>query len=383
MKQKLIGLSALLLLVTGSFAQTWADTLDQYAREKYLPAHQYQWLWTHAALLSTFVQQYDAASEERKPIYLQYIKKAMDKNVTVANGRTPNDVASGLGLAFLYRVTKEEKYKAKAEKIYCDYLKTRRTADGAVSHLLLFTELWDDTIFMIGEFLLNMYRATGDEKYLDEFMKQFRLHREKLQNKATGLWYHGWDSDQKTHCTFCSEMHWADKTTRQSTECWGRGNGWIMVTLSDALDIVPQQHAYRKELGSYLLEMVEHLPEWQDEKTGHWYQLPVHHTDPDNWIESSATAMFAYGIHTALREGLVSDARFKQSVARAYSGLRLYSVIPEGERYLTPRNVCTGTCIGHKSYYYKRASKKGSPYGIGMFIRFGKRYETEQGIGKL
>ncbi|MBK7148630.1 MAG: hypothetical protein IPH78_07325 [Bacteroidetes bacterium] len=61
MKQKLIGLSALLLLVTGSFAQTWADTLDQYAREKYLPAHQYQWLWTHAALLSTFVQQYDAA----------------------------------------------------------------------------------------------------------------------------------------------------------------------------------------------------------------------------------------------------------------------------------------------------------------------------------
>jgi unsaturated rhamnogalacturonyl hydrolase len=380
MKYKAIISIALLSFLQFGFAQTWVDTLDSYAREKYLPAKKYQWLWTHAALLSTMVKQYDLAAPKQKQVYFDYIKKAMDKNMSVANGRTPNDMASGLGLAFLYRVTKEEKYKAKAEKVYTDYLKTKRTKEGGVSHLMLFTELWDDTVFMIGEFMLNMYQATGDEKYLDEFMKQFRLHRERLRDADTGLWYHGWDSDNKIHCTFCSQMHWADKESRRSKEIWGRGNGWIVVTLSDALEILPQNSIYRNEVEGYLEEMIVPLPKFQDTATGHWFQLPVRNTDNDNWIESSSTAMFAYGISTALRLGLVNDNAYRESVASAYNGLREYSIIPADKKYLTTQNVCLGTCIGDKEYYFKRGSQKGKPYGIGMAMIFGLRYELDNGL---
>lgn len=378
MKQKTAIFFFLFMLLHSVRAQTWVDSVDAYAREKYLPAAKYQWLWTHAALLSTMVKQYEWSTADKKPVYLQYIKKAMDKNMAVANGRTPNDVASGLGLAFLYRVTKEEKYLRKAEKIYRDYLKTKRTKEGGVSHLLLFTELWDDTVFMIGQFLLNLYQATGNEMYLDEFLLQFRLHREKLLDPQTGLWVHGWDSDNKTHCTFCSQRNWANKETRKSTEHWGRGNGWIVVTLSDALDMLPRNHRYRSELEGYLKEMIANLPAYQDAQTGHWYQLPVRHTEPDNWIESSATAMFAYGIHSALRFGIVSDSTFRQAAERAYHGLRQHSMLPIGNQYLTLTNVCVGTCIGDKHYYYKRKTKRGSTYGLGMAIAFGRRYEMDR-----
>jgi unsaturated rhamnogalacturonyl hydrolase len=251
-------------------------------------------------------------------------------------------------------------------------LKIRRTDEGGVSHLMLFTELWDDTVFMIGQFLLAMYEATGDEKYLDEFMKQFRIHREKLQNTEWGLWYHGWDNDNKTHCTFCSQMYWADKTTRRSAEMWGRGNGWIIVTLADALRVIPKTNSYWNETAGYLKEMIQHLPELQDKKTGHWFQLPVRNNDPDNWIESSSTAMFAYGINAALQLHLVSDTTFSNSVKIALKGLREYSVVPCGNKYLTTQNICTGTCIGNKDYYFKRGVKKGKPYGIGMFIQLGR-----------
>ncbi len=374
-KLRIVFVFFLFVFFENSFGQTWVDSLDSYAREAFLPAKNYKWRWTHAALLNTMMKQYDDCAPEQKPLYLGYIKTAMSKTYAVANGKTPNSVASAMGLAFLYSVTKEEKYKTKAEQVYADYLKIRRTKEGAVSHLMLFTELWDDTMFMIGEFLLKMYAATGDEKYLDEFVKQFRLHREKLQNKENGLWVHGWDSDNKTHCTFCSEMYWADKQKRTSTEIWGRGNGWIVVTLSDALETIPKTNVYWTELAGYLKEMLVRLPELQEVQTGHWYQLPVRKGEKDNWIESSSTAMFAYGINVALDLSLVNDTAYRTCVNRAYKGLRQYSTITAGKHYLTAKNVCIGTCIGHTKYYFKRKSITGSPYGLGMFIQFGRRYE--------
>jgi unsaturated rhamnogalacturonyl hydrolase len=93
------------------FSQTWVDTLDDYARNAYLPPSKYIWLWTDAALLNTMEKQYDLALPAQKQVYFNYVEKAMKASAILANGRTPNDVASGLGLAFLYRVTKQEKYK--------------------------------------------------------------------------------------------------------------------------------------------------------------------------------------------------------------------------------------------------------------------------------
>ncbi len=371
-----------LLCIQGlsGYSQTWVDTLDIYARQSFLPAKNYLWLWTDAALLNTIVKEYDLGGPEKKEVYLNYIKKAMDNTHIVANGRTPNDVASGLGLAFLYRVTKDEKYKKRADKIYSDYLKIRRTKEGGVSHIALFTEYWDDTIFMIGQFLLEMYRATGDKKYLDELVKQIRLHREKLQDKDWGLWYHGWDGDYKNHVTLFSQRHWPDEVTGRSAEMWGRGNGWIVVTLSDALESIPKADPYWNELSGYLKEMILHLPELQDKKTGHWYQLPVRDKDPENFIESSCTAMFSYGIEAALRLRIITDTTYCNSTVLAYQGLRQYSLVPVSEKYLTTQNVCSATCIGNKEYYFKRAVKKGRPYAIGMFIQFGLRYEMDHGM---
>ncbi len=362
---------------------SWVDSMDNYARNAYLPATKYQWTWQNAALLSTIIKEYEQSSQENRRVYFDYVKKAMDRSGGMANGLKPNAVASGLGMAFLYRVTKDEKYKRKCEKIYRDYMNIRRTKDGAVSHLPPFTELWDDTVFMIGEFLIGMYRATGDEKYLDELAKQIALHREKLQVTEWGLWVHGWDQSDWGHCMFCSEIHWSDKHTHRSPEMWGRGNGWILVTLADALEAMPGTSRHWNEFASYLKEMVQRLPEIQDPKTGHWYQLPACSKEPGNFIESSCTAMFAYGINAAIRLGLVTGDAYKGSVAMAYSGLRNYSVAQVAGEYLTTKNVCKATCIGDKNYYFKRGVQKGKAYGLASFIQFGLAYETDKGYRAL
>lgn len=374
-----------MLLVSSAqitFANTWVDSLDAYAREQYLPAEKYSWTWQNAALLHTMVQRYELGNEQEKETYLNYVKTAMNDKFKKANGKTPNAVASGLGMAFLYKITKDEKYLKACEKIYKDYLQVKRTEDGAISHLRLFPELWDDTVFMIGQFLLQMYQATDNALYLDEFVKQYRLHREKLQDPEQKLWVHGWDANDRGHCTFCSQNRWPDKETRKSKEFWGRGNGWIVVTLSNALDIIPEEHPYWKELAGDLTDMLEVLPAVQDSATGHWYQLPMRPEDKDigNYLESSCTAMFAYGMSKAMQHELVSGVKYEQAIERAYNGLRNFSLYKVDNGYLNTQNVCKGTCIGDKYYYYKRNVRTGRSYAIGMFIQFGVQYERMRGI---
>jgi unsaturated rhamnogalacturonyl hydrolase len=373
--RKTILLLLFIISVQQNFAQTWVDSLDMYAREKYMPPSKFNWTWMKASLVYTMVKQYDNISDEnQKKIYLDFIKTAMDKTYKQANGKVPNAVASGLGMAFLYRVTKDIKYKKACDKIYADYLKIKRTKDGAVSHLPAHRELWDDTVFMIGQFLMELYKATGDEKYIDELFKQISLHREKLQDSTTGLWVHGWDSDYKGHFSFGSQLNWANKTTGKSAEIWGRGNGWVVVTMADLLQTMPKNNPNWNELAGYLKEMIVNLPQLQDKATGHWFQLTARPDEPENYIESSSTAMFSYGISKALQLDLVTDAAYKNSIELAYKGLRNYSILQIDEKYITTKNVCKGTCIGDKEYYLKRKVKNEKPYSIGMFINFGRSY---------
>ena len=376
----LVILFLLLFACESTTAQTWVDSLDNYAREEYMPAKKYVWTWQRASLLRAMVIQHELRPESEKSTYLEYVRTAMQATSGRAHGKRPNAVASGHGMAFLLRMTGEEQYREITQKIYSDFLKIIRVEGGGVSHKAKWLELWDDSIYMIGVYMLEMYRATGDEKYLTHLLEEIRIHREKLRVEEWGLWLHGWDANDKNHICMCGQKNWADKESRKSAEIWGRGNGWVIVTLSDALNIISKDHPYRAEFSGYLTEMIQHLPSLQDETTGHWYQLPVRKGEEGNFIESSCTAMFAYGMLTAIQHALVSESDFGRSINRAYQGLRQYSIRELDGGYLTTRNVCKGTCCGDKQYYFNRKSVEGKHFGLAMFITFGMAYELDAGL---
>lgn len=356
-------------------ATTWADSMDAYARTVFLPAQKYGWTWQKAALLRAMATQYELQIGPDPTVYLDYIRTAMDKTMgSKRAGQNPNTVASGFGLAWMARITGEEKYRMAAEELYLNYLKIPRASNGGVTHLKRYRELWDDTVFMVGIYLLEMYLLTEDEQYLDELLLQLEAHREKLLDEEWGLWVHGWDGDDQKHCSICSQSGWSNNSDKRSQEIWGRGNGWVVVTLTQILESIPRTHPKWTTFASYLEEMLRHLPELQDAVTGHWFQLPVRPKDEGNYIESSCTAMFGYGIAGALRLGIVEGKEYQESLDRAYQGLRRHSIQHKGGSHLTTKNVCKGTCIGNKEYYFKRKAKSEKPFGLGMFILFGRAY---------
>ena len=176
MMKRLTIIFVFLLLFQVVKTQSYSDSLDVFAREVFMPAEKYKWDWGQATMLNAMVHLYYSKPDSLKPTYLNYIKTAMDNTLIVANGLHPNAVASGHGMAFLARVTKEDKYLKKSEQIFDDYLKTPRTKQGGVSHRTETVELWDDTIYMLGMFMLEMYRLTGDEKYIKELYSQLMIH---------------------------------------------------------------------------------------------------------------------------------------------------------------------------------------------------------------
>jgi unsaturated rhamnogalacturonyl hydrolase len=278
-------------------------------------------------------------------------------------------------MAFLAKVTGDPKYIEMANKIFADYLTTPRTKAGGVSHRTETVEMWDDTIYMISMFLLEMYRYTGDEKYLQELLNQYYIHKEKLADQKWGLWVHGYDDDNDDYRDRCCQFGWAQMTPqRKSIEFWGRGNGWVVMALADGLQTAPAKSSYYKAFAKELKEMTAKLPGLQDSKTGLWYQLPIYPDQAENYVESSCTAMFAYGMAVGINRKVLSKKTFLPVVEKAYSGLQLHATKKEG-KYLIPTLVCEGTCIGDRAYYFGRKTKEGVNYAIGAYLMLGLEYE--------
>lgn len=349
----------------------WGDELARYTIEQFMPAEKYIWNWNQAVFLKALVERCENNIQKEK--MLPYIRTAMDATYAEANGLHPNAVVSGLGMAYLAQEGYGDQYKTKALEVYEQSKNIPRTDNGGISHRDNSFQLWDDTVYMMDEFFMQMYKLTGDEKFLKEAIHQLYAHAEKLEDPAVGLWYHGWDNDPVSVIDPCCLLGWSDNPERRNNEFWGRGNGWITMTLVNLLELLPENQEDYGILKSMYIKMINTLMLLQDLTTGHWYQLPIYSGEEGNFIESSCTAMFAYSITIGVKNGWLSKEKFMPIIENAYHGLEKYSLKPEGD-YFVMLNICEGTCIGDKNYYFNRDVVDKREFGFGVAIMFYDQY---------
>jgi len=166
---------------------------------------------------------------------------------------------------------------------------------------------------------------------------------------------------------------WAENPNRRNNEFWGRGNGWILMTLVDLMELLPENDENYPYLEASLTQKLNTLYPLQDEKTGHWYQLPIYPGEEGNFIESSSTAMYAYAAAKGIALGILPADKYMPMIDRAYAGLEANSLQPVG-KYLKMKNICDGTCIGDKDYYYNRGIVNERAYAFGIAAMFYDQY---------
>lgn len=304
------------------------------------------WEWTSGVGLYGMMRYYQLT---RKPEVLtimkdwfneQFAKPPVEKNI--------NTMVQMLTLAYLYEETDDQRYLPYLTS-WADWLYYRlpRTENGGFQHVtygdLNPGEMWADTLMMSVLTLAKLGQTLGHPEYTEEAKKQVLLHIQVLQDKYTGLWYHGWRFDQ--HDNFGGAF-------------WGRGNSWITISFPELLNIfdLPVGDALRNYMITILTEQIDALAKYQD-ASGLWHTLI---NDPTSYLEGSATAGFTYGILKAVHDHYI-DAQYKTV---AMSGLTALFANIDDTGALA--RTSAGTPMGETKDFYKQIKISVMPYGQSM-----------------
>lgn len=207
--------------------------------------------------------------------------------------------------------------------------------------------LWLDDLYMSVPALAQMGKLTGDQKYYDDAVKQILQFSERMFNKEKGVYMHGWIQGMTYH----QQYHWA------------RANGWAVIAMVELLDVLPKTHAGYATVFKQLQLHVQGLASYQD-GTGFWHQLLDRN---DSYLETSATAMYAYAIGRAVNHGYVDQHAFAPVAMLAWNAVST-KVNAMGQ----VEGTCVGTGMGFDpAFYYYRPVSVHAAHGYGPVLLAG------------
>ena len=89
----------------------------------------------------------------------------------------------------------------------------------------------------------------------------------------------------------------------------------------EALADLPRDHPGRAEVLDIYRRLAAGLKRVQDPVTGGWFQVVDKGDRPDNWIDTSGSAMFTYAIQRGIRLGLLNRKEYAPVAARGYGAI--------------------------------------------------------------
>lgn len=347
-----------------------------------------KWRYDQGVILKGMESVWNATGDGK---WFKYIQKSMDHYVQddgIIKGYRPDEynidhINNGKNLLFLYQVTGKEKYK-KAADLLRNQLRTHpRTSQGGFWHKQIYPyQMWLDGLYMGQPFYAEYAKLFHEDSAFNDIAMQFILMERNALDKKTDLLYHGWDESK--------EQQWANKTTGQSPNFWGRSLGWYGMALVDVLDHFPANHSKRKELIAILNRFAAATRKVQDSKTGLWYDVPNMPNEPKNYLEASASCMLAYTFAKGARKGYLPLV-FLNHAQQAYKGVIKEFVETDANGQVNLKGTVAVSGLGGKpyrdgsfNYYMSEPVIVNDPKGMGAFIKCAAEMELNetQNIGK-
>ena len=267
-----------------------------------------------------------------------------------------------------------------------------RTKEGVYWHKAIYAnQVWLDGIFMGLPFYCNYAVQTMKpkkaEKYLNDAVDQMIKTDLRTYDEKTQLWKHAWD---ETH-----EQFWADKENGKSQHTWARALGWYVMAMTECLDAMPENYARRDEVIKLLNKAMASVVKYQDKATGVWYDV-MDVKDPRNYLESTASSMFAYVLLKGYRKGYLSE-KYRDAGVKAYNGILNQFIKVNPDKTISLTKCCSVSGLGpgpgpyvkkpnYKrdgsfNYYMSEPIRDNDAKGVGPFIWASLEME-QQGLNK-
>jgi len=366
----------------GESPKLWSVAAAKSAMVRYPDFTQAYWnAWT-------YVNGYMACAFERlyrntgDKTYLEYIKTYIDNFIdsegnfmAVTNNkgitRVPNvcdnldNMMSGNTLVMLYEYYKDPRYKKAADRILGCMKSYPRNNDGGFWHGKgLHGQMWIDGIFMGQMFLLRYGKSIGDSDYAySEAIRQIMSYAKAGEKGNSGLYVHGvYESGHGDR-----ECKWATAENPKSSDVWGEGLGWYALILVEALETIPTNYKGYNDIKGVFTKMATSLKRTQDMKTGGWFQVVDEGNRPDNWIETSGSAMFTYAIQQGINLGILDANEYNRVVTEGYNAIVNHAKVNE-RGLVDVYEACDG--VGVQTGYDKYINYQRALNGKEAFVGF-------------
>ena len=304
------------------------------------------WEWPTGVALYGIYKTYQSSSD---PAILDYLCSWYDDMLSRPEkpNRNVNTVAPVLTLTCLYAETHKEAYLTEIESWISWVMNDMpRTEFDGLQHCTAFNkhygQLWADTLFMTALFLAKAGVVLDRPVLIDEAEYQFLIHIRYLQDKITGLFYHGWTFDRRHN--FANAF-------------WARGNAWFTAAAVELYDITGRDNAAMHMIHSAWLDQLFAL--WKLQRVTGLFTTLL--DDESSYSETSATAGIAYGILKGLRLGWVSGTRYEEM-----GHLAADAVLGQIDETGAVQGVSGGTGMGHDLAHYKNIIVTPTAYGQGL-----------------
>lgn len=314
---------------------TAASVMKTYPNPADMDVYGKGWTYTNGYFLHGLYRLWE---KEKKADDLSFIKKWLDAFIDENGKLAPqeykpeefklDDIEAGKVALLMFQNSADKRYLAACEQLLEQLQKQPKTSDGGYWHKRVYPwQMWLDGVYMGDAFAMQYAAALRQPKYFDEAVRQIELIACHTRDGKTGLFYHGWDEKKNPV--------WADPVSGASPCFWGRAIGWYAMALVDGLDALPSQHPARVRLLTLLQELSASLIKYQD-KSGLWYQVVDRGQEPDNWHETSCSAMFCYTLARGVHQGYLQP-RYLKNAQNAFKGLCDHHVFfdDQGLLYLT------------------------------------------------
>lgn len=312
------------------------------------PASEQDWNWEEGVLMYAMTELYRVTGETA---IRDYYEAWIDHHLAEGWGISWSDSCPpALAAIALYAETGDEAYAAVPIEVL-RFLEedALRTEQGGISHMgtLNVRTLWIDSLFMFGMVLTRWGEFDDDDDALDEMRDQLDIFATLLQSDS-GLFVHAYEWP----LTYDTDIY------------WGRGNSWVTIAAADYLRARTLRYEEDLRASEILARQIDGVLAAQDADTGLWWSIM---NRPDEvYLETSATALFTYGMIRAYRYGLVDDRVLAPATA-AMEGLQGTIARDADDRpYVT--GISGPTSVGTFDEYSRVPLEDDLSYGVGGVI---------------
>lgn len=338
---------------------------------RHVPAHA-RWHYEHGLLLWAIDETGVASGNPRYHAHVRTVSDAfIAPDGTIRTWRKEeynlDQINHGNTLFRLWHESGDQRYRTALDALLLQMQHQPRNASGGFWHKLIYPyQMWLDGIYMAGPFLAR-YAATFNAPHLfDEVARQIALITERTRDPRTGLLYHAWDESRV--------QRWSNPETGLSPHLWGRAVGWYLMALVDILDVFPADHPQRPMLIANLQDVAAAVARVQDSATGLWWQVLDLPDRTGNYLEASASSMFACALAKGVRQGHLDPALLPVA-QRAFAGILNRLITVDDAGLVTLNEVCSVAGLGGDPYrdgsfdYYINEPRQPNDYkGVGPFI---------------